>query len=371
MTRRLSRRSRSARRGVAPVAVLAAAAMCVIAVPAAASDTDDEHVLWPFVCSVDGVCLAMTATLADSDGDGIVDIDEEVLGTDLSAAASAPRVEELVSVVGKGALPSFEMGFSEVIVIPETLPDGTRLVPEGPSAGRESTLARLGIDESVLKGFGLDVPGGFAVDSVLGALGITLGKDGRPVKKEGSPVGKRIGGVGVGEISQEKDGPDMGDQPAFGTDRNGGADTAKTLGQRAYELFFGPDKKSDPPKGGADGGVDGGTDAPKKLTTGDEGNVVLPLTAEDMDRALAKLGFDKTPVQDDPKVAPDIAGVDLNPRRTVILVVDPEPSERFQSLLKIVLTTPNPENPADRNTNFGPGGGLLTGVVPDSAWPKA
>lgn len=366
MSRRFTARSRSVRGGAVPVAALTAATLCVIAAPAAASDTDDEPVLRPFVCSVDGVCLAVIASLADSDGDGIADIDEEVVGTDPADPTSAPRVEELVSVVGKGALPSFEMGFSEVVVIPETLPDGTRLIPEGPSAGRESTLARLGIDESVLKGFGLDLAGGFAVDPVLGALGITLGEDGRPVKKEGPPVGKRIGGVGVGEISQEKDGPDMGDQPAFGTDRNGGADTAKTLGQRAYDLVFGSDKKADPPKGGADGG----TEAPKKLTTGDEGNVALPLTTEDMERALAKLGFDKTPVQDDPKVVPDIAGVDLNPRRTIILVVDPEPSERFQSHLKVILTTPDPDNPADRNTNFGPGGGLLTGVVPDSGWPR-
>lgn len=355
-----------------PIPLLSGLALSAIVVamaaPSAASAADDEIVSWPLVCSADGVCLAYaTAALADHDEDGIADLDEKAVGTDAADPKSAPKVDELVTVLGKGLLPSFELAFSEIIIVPETFPDGTRIVPEAPGGGRASTLARLGIDESLIAGFGLSLSGGLVIDQVLGATGMTLDKSGRPVRtQDGAPVERRVGGVGIGEISQEKDGPDMGGQPAMGTDRNGGKDTSNFFVE-GFKKMFGIDKEKEPapkdPKP-TDGGV------PVSLTSGDEGNAVLPLTPADMERVVVKLNGTRTPVQHDPKVNPDPGSIDVNPHRTIMLVVDGEPTERFQSLLKIVLVEPSPTNPADRNTNFGPNGGLLPGVTPDSGWPK-
>jgi len=75
-------------------------------------------------------------------------------------------------------------------------------------------------------------------------------------------------------------------------------------------------------------------------------------------------------VTTDPKVDPDITGVDLNPRRTIILTDDPVENRLTADLLKIVLTEPDPQDPSVRDTNFGPNGGIVPAVEAGSGFPK-
>jgi hypothetical protein len=133
----------------------------------------------------------------------------------------------------------------------------------------------------------------------------------------------------------------------------------KALWQGVKDMFS-PEKKSDKP--------DGGT--PTSLTTGDEGSVVVPLTAEDMERVIVRLNTTTKPVSGDPKVGPDLTGVDLNPRRTIILTDDPAGNRLTAEILKIVLTEPDPKDPSVRDTNFGPNGGIVPAVEAGSGWPQ-
>jgi len=354
-------------------AVLAATAFAGFAIagafvaPAHAED-GERLVVHPMICSQEGVCLAYAALLADKDQDGIADIDEEAAGTDPADWGSAPKVDELTAYIGKGALPSFELGFSEVIVLPETLPDGTPLIKDAAAAlaGRTSALERMGVAGKLLDQYGFDLGAGVVLDQAAGAVGMHLDKDGRPVRDGDKPVQKRVGGIVLGWISAdggvgEDDGKPV-DTPAFGTDRNGGADTAKTFKEKAIELLTPDFMKPKPDK------PDGGT--PTSLSTGDEGNVVVPLTPADMERVIVKLNATTKPVNGGPKVDPDITGVDLNPRRTIILTDDPVENRLTADILKIVLTEPDPQDPSVRDTDFGPNGGIVPGVVEGSGFPK-
>jgi len=360
---------RTGARHRAPIIAATVAGLAIagaVAAPARA-EGGEKLVLHPMVCTSEGVCLAYTALLADSDGDGIADIDEELAGTSPQEWSSAPAVDELTAVIGTGALPSFELGFSEVIVLPETLPDGAPLIRDAASAlaGRTSALERMGVTGTLLEQYGLDLGTGVVLDQAADAVGMHLDKDGRPVRDGGQPVQKRVGGIALGWISAGADGgvgEDDGkpvDTPAFGTDRNGGADTMKALWQGVKDMFA-PEKKPDKP--------DGGT--PTSLTTGDEGNVVVPLTAEDMERVIVRLNTTTKPVSGDPKIGPDLSGVDLNPRRTIILTDDPAGNRLTAEILKIVLTEPDPQDPSVRDTNFGPNGGIVPAVETGSGWPQ-
>ncbi|GAA5201117.1 hypothetical protein [Microbacterium jejuense] len=357
----------------APIVVAALAGLAIagsIAVPAHADD-GEQPVLRPMLCAKEGVCLAYTALLADSDHDGVADIDEEAAGTSADDWWSAPKVDELTAVIGKGVLPSFELGFSEVIVLPETFPDGTPLIEDVTSAvaGRTSALARMGVADKLLAQYGLDLASGVVLDQAAGAIGMRLDKDGRPVREGDAPVEKRVGGIAIGLISDGADGGTGGEKGdgapvvvpfGFGSDRNGGADTGKGFVQGFIDMFTPKPDKPDKP--------DAGT--PKSMSTGDEGNVVLPLGPEDMERVIVKLNTTTKPVNGDPKVDPDIAGVDLNPRRTIILTDDPVESRLTADILKIVLTEPDPQDPSVRDTNFGPNGGIVPAVEEGSGFPK-
>jgi hypothetical protein len=360
----------------APIVVAAVAGLAIAGSITAPAHADDggQPVLHPMLCASDGVCLAYTALLADSDHDGVADIDEEVAGTSIDDWWSAPKVDELTAVIGKGALPSFELGFSEVIVLPETFPDGTPLIEDATSAvaGRTSALARMGVGEKLLSQYGLDLASGVVLDQAAGAVGMHLDKDGRPVRDGDKPVERRVGGIAIGLISDGADGGTAGGAGGekgdgapvvvpfgFGSDRNGGADTGKGFVQGFIDMFTPKPDKPDKP--------DAGT--PKSMSTGDEGNVVLPLTPEDMERVIVKLNTTTKPVTADPKVDPDITGVDLNPRRTIILTDDPVENRLTADILKIVLTEPDPQDPSVRDTNFGPNGGIVPAVEAGSGFP--
>lgn len=356
------------RRAIGAALTVAGIAAVTIGVAGPARAEEEPLVVYPLLCAVDGVCLNYTAALIDRDRDGVADWDEEVAGTDAGSPASAPDVAGLVGLVGEGALPSFELGFAEVIVLPTTLPDGTPVVDTTFADVRTPTMKMLGIAEETLAAFGLSSVTGFALDQAAGKVGMTLDEQGRPTReKDQAPVEKRVGGVVLGHISADEDGAGMGDQPAMGTDRNGGADTAKTFWDRAKELLFGSDKK---PDGGTDGGTTDGGTKPVSLSTGDDGGIAVPLTAEDMERVVVRLGSTTKPVAVDPKIVPDAGSLDLNPRRTIVLTTEGEPSARVQELLKIVLIEPDVNDPNAKDTNFGPNGGIVPSVVPDSGWPK-
>lgn len=366
---RAHRRGRAARLAAAVLAGILTTG--VLAAPAA--HADELPVLRPMICDRYGVCLAYTVALVDSDGDGIADLDEDAAGTTAEDPLSAPNVAELTALVGQGALPSFELGFAEVIVLPERYPDGTPLVTDITSAieGRSSALARMGIADELLKDYGLDLGAGLVLDQAAGAIGMHLDKDGRPVRGENAPpVEKRVGGIVLGWIGAEADGGaggekgdgapvDMSGSGAFGSDKNGGADFWTKVKEGVKDMFSG-EKKPDKP--------DGGT--PNTLTTGDEGGAVLPITAADMEKVIVRLGATTTPVEVDPKIGPDVTGVDLNPRRTIILTDDPELKKLPADILKIVLTTPDPDDPTVQTTNFGPNDGIVPAVESGSGWPK-
>lgn len=371
-------KARMRRRGTgrmpAVMAVMVGAALTGALVPSAAHAQDDGRlVLHPMICSKDGVCLAYTVALADEDGDGVPDVDEKAVGTKLADAASTPSVGTLTAVLGKGWLPSFELGYSEVIVLPTTLPDGTPLVRDVTSAvkAQSSALARMGVADELLKTYGLDVGTGVVLDQAAGAVGMHLDKDGRPVRDgKTAPVQKRVGGIVMGWIADGADGGvggekgdgapvDLSGTGGFGTDKNGGADFWTKVKEGVKDMFGG-DKKPDTPDAGK----------PVSMSTGDEGDLVIPITAADMEKVVVKLGATTKPVSGDPKVGPDITGVDLNPRRTIILTDDPVGKRLLADILKILVVTPDPDDPSVRDTNFGPNGGIVPGVAPDSGWPK-
>lgn len=367
---RTTRRVRARR--LAAASAVATVAITGLASAPARAEEDSAPVLRAMICDQHGICLAYTAALRDSDGDGVADIDEEAAHTSSVDPAGAPGVDVLTALVGAGALPSFEAGVSVVIVLPETFPDGTPLVSDIASAtkARSSALADMGIGDELLKAYGLDLGSGVVLDQAAGAIGMHLDKDGRPVKGESMPpVQKRVGGIVLGWIGADDGGTggekgdgapvDMSGSGAFGSDRNGGGDFWTKVKEGVKEMFSG-EKKPDKP----DGGV------PTSLTTGDEGNAVLPITDADMEKVVTRLGATTKPVSVDPKIGPEITGVDLNPHRTIILTDDPEQKKLPGDILKLVLTAPDPQDPDVQNTNFGPNGGIVPAVESGSGWPK-
>lgn len=102
-------------------ALLTASALTLPAWPAAAAA---ELQFREYACQR-YVCLVVVDPTADTDGDGITDVDEERLGTDPNDRASYPPVTNLLDAFFAGALPSFRSHLTEIVVLPERTPDGT------------------------------------------------------------------------------------------------------------------------------------------------------------------------------------------------------------------------------------------------------
>lgn len=155
-----------------------------------------------------GVCLRYDSLVLaedDVDGDGFTDADENAAGTDPRDPTSHPAVLDVLEMVGAEKLPSFEGGLSEVVVLPETLPDGTKLTDQ---AGLESLAAALGgLAPSRAEGLGRL---GISTE-LMGELGVT-GSDvlslvaGARTGKDQPSFEARVSGMRLSWIAAGRDG---------------------------------------------------------------------------------------------------------------------------------------------------------------------
>lgn len=77
------------------------------------------------------LCLLVLDSSADSDGDGVADIDEEALGTDARDPRSRPEAKEVFDHVLARELPSFEQHLTELVALPRNKRDGALDSPLG------------------------------------------------------------------------------------------------------------------------------------------------------------------------------------------------------------------------------------------------
>ena len=318
--------------------------------------------LWQARCHDQGVCIAYTAQVVDSDHDMISDEDEKALGTDPMNVEQAPDTDALMVAIRKDALPSFRAGMSEIVVIPTTGPGGMKLVDSSMADVRKGSLERLGISYATLTAYGLSADTGLVLQSIPGPAGATP-----------TVPGRKVGGIDVGLLSQDETGDGAPVRPnnepggvpgTMGGDSQGGKTFWENVKEAAAKMFGGGSTSS-PDAGSADGGV-----KPNTYTSGEDGNIVLPVTDADFQRVIVRLNGDRTPAGDRPGVPADGSGIDFNPRRTIMLVDGGEANARFDQLLKVFLTVPDIGDPSATNTNFGPNGGIVDTTTPGSIWPK-
>jgi Bacterial TSP3 repeat len=128
------------------VASLALFATAVGFVPATRSSAAPLQQKGPVIACQNSVCIVNPFGI-DSDGDGFSDADEMMAGTDPYNAKSFPMIFQLVQIWGKGVETGKAVPFREVIVMPETTPDGKSIGsnPIGELPGRKDTMSQLGL----------------------------------------------------------------------------------------------------------------------------------------------------------------------------------------------------------------------------------
>jgi hypothetical protein len=308
------------------------------------------------VCD-DGICLVVSSATQDSDGDGVTDDDERAAGTDPNDPASRPPTAKLLGLIGKGALPSFNNGFSEIVVLPAKAPDGTAVGPQDPLANglsvpKRDGLAAAGISTDAIKKAGISLDSPFLI-AVVKRTGTDTGSPGKP-----PPM--KIGGIDIGLISQgimnggKYCGPEMNrcpDADPKPETPDGGTPDPGTGGG-----------KPDPGTGG--GGTDGGTGKEPSWwcknikigcgLSGDDpagnGIMVVEITADDLARVKAKLGSTKRPGPDTPSPVDGAEPIVESDPNGPIMLYDPE-SRAQQGLL---LVKPKAGSDPSWNSNFGP-----------------
>lgn len=150
------------------------------------------------VCDLSACYIALN--VVDSDGDGVADADEIVLGYDPLDPASTPPLSLVLDATLDGKLPTYELGHGTWAVFPEEFVKGLEekwygrqdlpagVEPSLPSEvfgipTRRGSLALAGIDDGLLKGLGVEAPwvtgltfGLSAVDDAGKEMGIDLGR---------------------------------------------------------------------------------------------------------------------------------------------------------------------------------------------------
>ena len=135
------------------VAAAVAGITLAFAAAAAAAPAPNQWSRKVSACLRDACIL--TAAI-DSDGDGVADVDEVAAGTDPYDARSRPGGRLLLEMARARKLPSYAKGFTTIVVLPTTAPDGSALFGgEFALPGRKSTLEKLGITSELLKGIDL------------------------------------------------------------------------------------------------------------------------------------------------------------------------------------------------------------------------
>lgn len=138
--------------------------------PAHAADPPLRPVL---VCEP-GVCI-LDASGRDSDGDGWSDADETSAGYDPKDPASHPSVLQMIDVWVRGEVRPDGFGLREVVVLPETAPDGSALDGKITGIGpeRKDAMTRLGLTNDRLAG--LDTSNGLRAVLDLGGARTNAG----------------------------------------------------------------------------------------------------------------------------------------------------------------------------------------------------
>jgi hypothetical protein len=101
-------------------AVLVASALAVVMADRAAAAPEHRSAICQY-----RACLLVLDRIADSDGDGVTDIDEKMMGTDPYDAKSYPPTLKVLDLAVSRQLPSFESHLTEIVVLPQQTPDGS------------------------------------------------------------------------------------------------------------------------------------------------------------------------------------------------------------------------------------------------------
>jgi hypothetical protein len=330
----------------------------------------------------EGVCLLYLQNVLDSDGDGYSDADEIAMGTDPKDAASYPKTLDVVARLQERDLRSFNLGLSQILVLPEKDPEGKDLVPSRAAVERKSTFEALGISAEKLKTYGASFTDGFAL--TINATGELQ----RPANGQSSgPPELRLVMIRQGLYSAD----------AFVDD--GPKTTISPDGTKVEKGKFSDSKKQDADKPGVEvkerdititypdgkperytervwvegGNITGRIITPKKYCSDDPcGRITVgTVSKEDKKKVDAKLAGTVRPVPDQPPspVRDGSPIVTLEKKRNTIILTDPDKADypfRYKSLFLVNETTFFDR----KSTNTTPGPeGIVGDIRPGSGRP--
>ena len=177
---------------------LLASALACIAQPARAAEATeaaDPELRHIRICDTSACYYAWN--VVDSDRDGVCDADETSVGSDPQDPNSKPPLSVVVTLIGKGLLPTYEFGVGKVIIYPDKLQSTIEAGLKDPLAafplgGRKDAMTQLGVP--------LDLLAESGIDAEHDGLTLNLQHD----QKSGLPEA-RMGGVVISLISAGDD----------------------------------------------------------------------------------------------------------------------------------------------------------------------